>query len=82
MSMGSEHQVPEVRPDDVASPYSPVLRKVIEDPQGAFQKWKRGEITYLQMCGDFTKELTLARVEAATSAGNQRAEKEALTPIG
>ena len=49
-------------PTESADEISPPLRKVIENPHGAFQRWKRGEITYLQMCGDFTKELTLARM--------------------
>lgn len=58
--------------------YSPALRKVIENPEGSFQKWKRGEISYLQMCGDFTKELALAKMENSFES----AKEEQPAPIG
>jgi hypothetical protein len=54
---------------------SPALRKVIENPNGAFQRWKRGEIGYSIMCGEFTKELVLARTEFVDAEATKEADQ-------
>lgn len=59
------------REEEARIAVSPLLRIVIENPSGAFQKWKRGDISYVRMCGDLSMELDEARKSTHVIRGRE-----------